>query len=155
MPPPTRSTDDTCNSTVVSYQLIQAARAHRSRAHSILAEAGLYPGQELVLMALYNDDGQTLGALAAGLCVQPATITKMVNRMERGGLLSREPDPDDGRVKRIFLTDEARALRSQTRQAWASLEAETVSRLSADEQATLANLLGKVLDGLREAQPTE
>lgn len=147
--------DNFCKTDTLSYWFIQAARAHRARAGAVLAKTGLYAGQEMILMSLWNENSQTLTQLADDLCVQPATVTKMVNRMEKAGLLDRVPDPDDRRAKRINLTDTAHDLRAQTVCAFQTLEADTTRYLSAEEQATLRDLLGKVLAGLQEAEAVE
>jgi DNA-binding MarR family transcriptional regulator len=140
-----------CRTQTLSYWLIQAGKAHRARAQEVLAAAGLYPGQEMILMSLWNENGQTLSSLAEGLCVQPATVTKMVTRMEKAGFIERRPDPNDGRSRRIYLTDAGLSVREETLGAWMALEADTVRFLSSDEQNILRNLLDKVADGLRSS----
>jgi DNA-binding MarR family transcriptional regulator len=49
--------------------------------------------------------------LARAANLEPSTMTGLLDRMEREGFVRREPDPDDRRVMKIFLTDEANAVR--------------------------------------------
>ena len=51
-----------------------------------------------MLFALYKKDGQSQKDLAKQLNINPATITVMLTRMEKAGLLERRKDPDDQRV---------------------------------------------------------
>ena len=52
----------------------------------------------------------TLGALAAAEQVRPPTMTHLVRALERMGLVTRVPDPDDGRIVRIAATRRGKAL---------------------------------------------
>lgn len=72
----------------IDYLLAQICRLHRIRAHALLEDLGLYRGQPPVLRALWEREGLTHSELAARLHVQPATITKMIQRMERTGFAS-------------------------------------------------------------------
>src|SRR5262245_5936389 len=92
----------------VSYLLVQICKAHRNYAESVLNELGLHTGQEIFLMQLWANEGLSQSQLADSICVQPATITKMLQRMESNGLIERRPDQEDSRVSRVYLTDQSR-----------------------------------------------
>ncbi len=94
----------------VSYRLVQAAKAYRQRSSNVLAQVGLHPGQDQVLKALSENDGQTMGSLASALSVQPPTITKMIGRLSAQGLLERRQSESDARSSSVFLTDQGREL---------------------------------------------
>lgn len=132
----------------VGFALARAGAAHRGRAHALLAEIGLHPGQEFLLHVLWEHDGAYPSDLSQRLGVEPATVTKMLRRLEGSGVVRREPDPQDGRRVRVCLTDQGRALEEHTHAAWRRLEAETIAALNPDERATLRALLDKVRDGL-------
>ena len=85
----------------LGYQLAQVCKAHRNKAGSLLAPIGLHAGQELILAHLGNEDGQTQSQLVDVVCIQPATITKSLDRLEAAGLVQRRTDGEDGRVSRI------------------------------------------------------
>ena len=65
----------------VTFRLAQAAHAYRVRSGSRLARIELHSGQENLLKALDEKDGQSMSDLAAVLGVQPPTITKMISRL--------------------------------------------------------------------------
>ena len=61
------------------------------------------------LSCLYEKDGLLAKDLARELEVDAGTLTPMIDRLERQGLVRRCPHPDDRRATRICLSDEARA----------------------------------------------
>jgi DNA-binding MarR family transcriptional regulator len=132
----------------INTALIRAARAHRSAAASLLGEVGLHPGQEALLMQLWEGDGRTQAELAEALAVEPPTVTKMLQRMEMAGLLVRKPDPDDGRAQRVYLTAKGKRLRQRVDRLWSKLASQSVDGLSPRQQATLRTMLARVTENL-------
>lgn len=72
------------------------------------AELGLTTAQLRVLFLIRATPGVTAGELAHRLSVTPPTISGIVDRLVRLGLVLREPDPVDRRLVRNTLTDEGR-----------------------------------------------
>lgn len=132
----------------INTALIRAARAHRSAAASLLSEVGLHPGQEALLMQLWEGDGRTQAELAEALAVEPPTVTKMLQRMESAGLVLRKPDPLDRRAQRVYLTAKGKRLRQRVDRLWAKLASQSVAGLSKSQQATLRTMLARVTDNL-------
>jgi DNA-binding MarR family transcriptional regulator len=67
------------------------------------------PSYGSVLVPLFEEDGLRMGELARRALLSKQTMTEMVRRLERDGLLERRADPSDGRASLIFLTDRSRA----------------------------------------------
>ncbi|MEU3460194.1 MarR family transcriptional regulator [Streptomyces sp. NPDC006733] len=130
--------------TDVSHAVFRTARAHRMAAGRLLRGAGLYAGQELLMMRLWDAGPQRQAELIKVLELDPSTVTRMVQRLEQSGLVTRRPDPDDGRAVLVEATGAGHALRAPVEDAWRSLEEITVARLSPDEQRELARLLARV-----------
>jgi DNA-binding MarR family transcriptional regulator len=63
----------------------------------LLDEMGLTYPQYLVLNVLGEEDGRTIGAIAARLALDSSTITPLVKRMEAAGLVERRRSPDNDR----------------------------------------------------------
>jgi DNA-binding MarR family transcriptional regulator len=126
------------------FVLAQVSHLHHRRVRALLEDLGLYRGQPPMLHMLWEQDGRNHSELAAALNVQPATITKMVQRMERAGFVQRRSDPADQRVSRVFLTDEGRAVQSAVLQAFVRLEQDTLAGLSDTERQTLHALLLRI-----------
>lgn len=130
------------------HLLVQICRAHRNKAQELLARVGLHPGQEFLLMNLWLEDGPRQSELADQLCVQPATLTRMIDRMEKAGYIRRQPDPDDQRVSRVYLTDNGRALQKEIEAVWMTLETISFANLTTDERVLLRRLMLQVYQNL-------
>ena len=123
-------------------------RLNRGFMHSLWDELGLYRGQPFLLAVLWESDGITHSELARRIHVSPATVTNMVKRMEKGGLLERRPDEVDQRVSHVYLTEAGRAIRERVDQRWRELESRVFGSFTEDEQEMLASLLTRVREEL-------
>jgi DNA-binding MarR family transcriptional regulator len=145
-------TADTQGSTArdfpASWAIYSLARSHRALAASMLSELGLFPSQELILMQLWDEDGQSQKALGQTQRFDHSTIAKSVRRLETAGLIRREKSPHDGRVTLVFLTEAGQDLKSRTLQIWEELERKTVQSLTAEEQAQLVRLAQRIIPNL-------
>ncbi|MBL8157309.1 MAG: MarR family transcriptional regulator [Anaerolineae bacterium] len=128
----------------LGYLMTQICRGHRNRAQELLSELGLYTGQEILLMHLWEQDGRTQSELADLMCIQPATLTKSIDRMSQVGLIERRPDTEDGRVSRVYLRPEGRAMRESVEAVWRQVEAESFANLTTEERILLRRLLMQV-----------
>lgn len=77
------------------------------------AELGFSPGQFPVLIELWNEDGLTQREILDRLEIEQATLANTLSRMERDGLIRREPHPRDKRAVRNFLTEKGRAIETE------------------------------------------
>ena len=99
-----------------------------------------YP-QYLVLSALWEVDGQSVGSIAERLGLDSSNVTPLVKRMEAAGLLSRERNPADERQVVVSLTDPGRDMQArsaclgQTLFASAGLGVDKLVQLNKDVQA--------------------
>lgn len=127
----------------------QICRLKHARIHTLLETLGLYRGQPSVLQALWEQEGLMHTELARCLQVQPATITKMLQRMEKAGFIERRPDPDDQRVSRVYLTDAGRAVRADVQQVWRQLEEEAFAGFTLEERVLLRRFFLQVRENLK------
>jgi len=67
------------------------------------------PSYGSVLLPLFEEDGLRMGELARRGRLSKQTMTELVRRLERDGLVERRADPDDGRASLIFLSARSRA----------------------------------------------
>jgi DNA-binding MarR family transcriptional regulator len=77
----------------------------------VLRALGLTYPQYLVLLVLWEEEPQTVGALGARLYLDSGTLTPLLKRMEAHGLIARRRDPADERRVLVTLTDQGRSLR--------------------------------------------
>lgn len=80
----------------------------------ILDEWGITYPQYLLLSALWEKDGQLIGALAERLALEPSTITPLVTRLAASGFVERERDPSNGRQVIVRLREQGRALQERS-----------------------------------------
>ncbi len=119
-----------------------------------LAEEGLMPLSWYdVLLALYEAPERKLRMheLARAILVTRGGLTRLVARIEKAGLLRREPDPADGRGLFAVLTDEGLEALRKTWPTYARGIAEHFGRhLSDEETQVMTEALGRVLAAARE-----
>lgn len=85
-----------------------------SRAYKPMLDAlGITYPQYLVLHALWEEDGRTVGAIADRLGLESSTVTPLVKRLESAGLVARARNPNDERQVQVSLTKAGRAIREQ------------------------------------------
>lgn len=132
----------------IGYLIVQICKAHRQRAENALNELGLHVGQEMVLFQLWREDGVTQSELIEQLCIEPPTMTKMLQRIEKAGFVQRQQDSQDARVSRVYLTETGRALEQPVTQIWQNLDELSLSGLSVIEQALLIRLMMQLRDNL-------
>jgi MarR family transcriptional regulator, organic hydroperoxide resistance regulator len=76
--------------------------------------------------------------------VEPPTVTRMLRRLEKCGLVERRQDPRDARSLRIYLTEEGRSLEEAVARCWEKVEEKTFAGMSVGERRTFQRLLTKV-----------
>jgi MarR family transcriptional regulator, organic hydroperoxide resistance regulator len=135
---------------MVGYALVQACRAHYTRVRVLLNKLGLHPGQEMFLLSLWEEEGLAQTELADRLHVQRATVTNTVTRLEAVGLVRRQPDVEDGRIYRIYLTEEGKKVHEATRSIWLEMESAITNGLGDDEMSALTDLLARVTTNLSD-----
>jgi DNA-binding MarR family transcriptional regulator len=124
--------------------LTQICRLHHARAHALLEGLGLYRGQPPLLWTLAAEPGLAHSELAARLHVTPATVSKMVSRMEKLGILETRDDVEDQRISRVFLTPAGQALHAQAGTVGEQLGAEAFESFTAADLAQLEGYLRQI-----------
>lgn len=82
--------------------------ALNKRSRRLLRDAGVTAPQRFLIKVVGMRPGCTPGELARFLHVTPATVTRVVQRMEAAGFLRREADQEDSRRVRLHLTPKGR-----------------------------------------------
>jgi MarR family transcriptional regulator, organic hydroperoxide resistance regulator len=93
---------------------IYSANLAFSRVYKPVLEAlGLTYPQYITLIALWEEDGQTVKGLSERLFLEPSTMTPMLKRLEAMGYVTRTRGTEDERIVRIGLTEAGRAVREK------------------------------------------
>jgi MarR family transcriptional regulator, organic hydroperoxide resistance regulator len=128
----------------ISHAIFRVSRLHRMVAGKLLRRVGLHPGQELVMMQLWELGPQRQADLISLLDSDAATMTRTVRRLEHAGFVRRVPLAEDKRAFLIEPTAASRALRTQVEHIWTQLEQIAVRGVSVRERRTIL----RVLEGL-------
>lgn len=97
----------------------------------LLTELGLTYPQYLVMLALWEQEGQTIGELGERLRLDSGTLSPLVRRLEQSGLVQRRREAQDERKVTVHLTAEGRFLRRRA----TKVPRELASWFGGDEQA--------------------
>lgn len=129
----------------VSFAIFALARSHRAKAAGMLADIGLFPGQEILLMQLAEKDGKPQKSLCESIGLDHSTVAKSVARLERDGLIERRKCPEDGRISQVHLTARGREKTDAIARVWAELERQTIRDLTEAERETLMAAARKIV----------
>lgn len=137
----------------VAQLLAQVCRmtGHRLRGH--MEKIGLHRGQGFALIHLWHKDGIPQRDLARSMHISPASVTNMLQRMERAGWIARKRDEADQRVVRVFATPKAQKMRIHAKRAFQEMEDDLAAVYTPEEQETLKRLLLKLHNRFNTAAP--
>lgn len=117
--------------------------AARFAAHGF---AEVRPAYGSILIPLFEDDGLRMSELARRARLSKQTLTTLIPRLERDGLIERRSDPDDGRAALIFLTARASAFAPVAAAVLAELGDEVTQAVSTRDLATTTRVLQALMD---------
>ncbi|NHE58622.1 MarR family winged helix-turn-helix transcriptional regulator [Cyclobacterium plantarum] len=106
------------------------------------------PDQFRVLTHLWQQDGLQQTALASCTNRNRANITRIIDILEREGIVERKDDPGDRRVFRIYLTQKGKALKKDTAACAAQSIADSLQGISDSEIETCKKVLLKIRENV-------
>ena len=127
-------------------ELVRASFATMAVLSKIGAENDLSLTQ-LRVCGILRDRRPRMAALADYLGLEKSTMTGLVDRAEKRGLMARAPSAEDGRAIEVFLTREGGALVERLYAEVKSALAPLTGQLNAADQGRLQELLRRMLDG--------
>jgi len=134
-----------------SYLLWQAAHGVAGQIREDVRAAGIPTPIWRSLVGLYDSDGMTVGDLAAAVSVLQPTMTKVIDRMERDGYVTRKTGRDDRRKTLIHITPEGKKLIRDLLPVAKAHERALLENYSDKEVATLKRMLRELIE--RSQQP--
>ncbi|MFI6046820.1 MarR family winged helix-turn-helix transcriptional regulator [Nocardia sp. NPDC051321] len=134
------------------FPLYAASRAMTAVYRPKLERLGLTYPQYLVMLALWEQDGRSVGEVCHALALDSGTLSPLLKRLEAAGLVRRQRAEDDERRVDIQLTERGRDLRAEARGIPAEM-AEACG-LSVDEFLALRATLRRLTSAL-SAAPNE
>ncbi|MDQ0323496.1 DNA-binding MarR family transcriptional regulator [Pararhizobium capsulatum DSM 1112] len=122
---------------MLCFSIYSAGHAFTQLYRPLLDKLGLTYPQYLVMVTLWNRDGQNVKELGGTLFLDSSTLTPLLKRLDAAGLITRTRNPKDEREVLLHLTEEGRALSNQATaimrcvEEALGLDAETVSSIKA------------------------
>ncbi|SDP13451.1 MarR family protein [Pseudomonas arsenicoxydans] len=117
----------------------------------ILERLGLTYTQYITIVALWEQDNQTVGSLGEKLFLESNTLTPILKKLEAMGFLQRQRDPEDERQVRINLTKQGKALREDQPETGLS----GATGLTQEEFTQLQKSIVKLRNNLIKSMNTE
>jgi DNA-binding MarR family transcriptional regulator len=128
----------------------------RRNSESVYGESGqeLPPGRRQAILVLSRGELR-MGELARRLGLQVSTVTRLVDKLERAGLVERRPGAADRRSVTVALTASGGEVAERLRAARAAFMVEVLDVLEPAEQRQLVKLMAKVGSALGERTERE
>ncbi len=120
------------------FSVYSASHAFNRIYKPLLDGLGLTYPQYLVMVALWQEDDQSVRNIGEKMYLESSTLTPLLKRLEAAGLVSRKRDPKDERSVRVSLTEDGKALRTKAEEIptcileATGLDLETAKRLNRD-----------------------
>jgi len=108
--------------------------------------AEVRPAYGSILIPLFEEDGLRMSELARRAQLSKQTLTTLVPRLERDGLIERRSDPGDGRAALVFLTRRSRAFEPVAAAVLAELDDEVARLVSTRDLDTTMRVLHALMD---------
>jgi MarR family transcriptional regulator, transcriptional regulator for hemolysin len=134
-----------------AFILNDVARMLRTYADQKAAQFGITRAQWVVLARLERFQGLKQSELAEMLDLQPITVTRLLDRLCRNGLIERRSDPSDRRAKRLYLTPAAKPLLDRLTDLGEELMTTTLNGVERDSVELMIGKLATVKENLRHA----
>ncbi|MCG8493843.1 MAG: MarR family transcriptional regulator [Sneathiellales bacterium] len=107
-------------------------------------DLGITPVQFASIAAIASVEAVDVTRLSQIIGFDKATLGSVIDRLEKRGIVRREPHPQDRRIKLVVLTKEGYALLEETLPLAERSQERFLENLNSKEQATLLSLLSKV-----------
>lgn len=130
------------------HQVMHRVRLHQRTA--LQEQGALTPMDARVLGYFGRHPGATLKDLAAHSGRDKAQLARLIKGLRESGWLHAEADPEDRRNQQLWLTDTGTAVHQRLSVTMRDVARRAVQGLQAAERRTLVELLGRVLDNLKD-----
>jgi MarR family transcriptional regulator, transcriptional regulator for hemolysin len=137
----------------IGYWILIAARTYERAMQQELVPTGITHRQCQVLGWLAHDGPLSQVELADRMGIEPPTLVRILDRMERDGLLIREACEHDRRIKRIRVLPKAKPVWKKIVQCGERVRGQAARNLTTAQRQTLQELLGIVQSNLLHPNP--
>ncbi|MCQ2195633.1 MAG: MarR family transcriptional regulator [Paludibacteraceae bacterium] len=132
------------------FRLYTAARLFTACYSPYFKQFGITYPQYLVLMQLWENDNRVISEITERLHLETNTVTPLLQRMEKQGLIVRQKSAADSRQRIISLTSEGKRLEEQIKEVPNCLTKSVIENgISIEELERLVPLLDKLIDAVK------
>ena len=131
------------------FRLYTASRLVAGAYNPYFEQLGITYPQYLVLLILWENDHQPVNDIAKRLHLETNTVTPLLQRMEKAGLIVRKRGEKDTRQRIVSLTPQALAMREKAKEIPLGLAKEITRYVSEEELKAIIPVLDKLIDGLQ------
>jgi DNA-binding MarR family transcriptional regulator len=128
----------------VGFLISQLGFISSRRFHEALEPLGIGPREFLLMRFVAASNGQSQQALADRLQVPPSRMVALVDHLEDAGLVERRPDPDDRRVRGLYLTRKGRGVLDRAAKIAIDYETQLCAGINREERDQLIDLLQRL-----------
>ena len=133
------------------FRLYTASRLTTGAYHPYLDPLGLTYPQYLVLLVLWEKDRQPVNDIARRLMLETNTVTPLLQRMEKAGLIVRTKGQEDSRQRIVSLTKKGIEMREQAKHIPECLATDIIKTTgSVEELMQMIPMLDKLIEGLKQ-----
>ena len=111
-----------------------------------LAPLDITAAQYVILMSLAAQEADSASGLCKGISYDPGAMTRMLDRLERRGLIRRVAHPNDRRTSNLELTPEGKAVYPKLRESAMKVLNRFLTGFNQDEVRQMEGLLQRMLE---------
>jgi len=124
--------------------LLRARETVMEPVRDMLSESGISEQKWRVLRVVEETGPTQQTSIAKAACLLLPSLTRIINAMEKDGLLTRQPDQKDGRISLISITEKGRALIAEHAAESQKIFGEIKDQFGSENLDTLLNLLDEL-----------
>lgn len=132
------------------YLLMASQSMVQKELLSGLNDTPLSPGQPKVLDYLKEYDGASQKEIAYGCHIEPPTLTVLLTRMEKNGLIERRIRDNNRRTFYVYLTEEGRTYRDRVSEEFQKIETIVFQGISEKEKDMFTNTFLQIYENLKK-----
>ena len=126
------------------------SKLYQDQIQTISAKEHIKSTYQVLLRVIAQEDGLSQLEIANRVHLAPPTVSITLQKMEKEGLIAREPDPEDLRQVKVHITDEGRAMDDIVLQAGKVIEKSILKGISQEELDAIYPILVKMKKNILE-----
>ncbi len=140
------------NKRELNHMLVKVGAKHRRRSAYEFMKHNLSSGQPRMLNFLFENDGCIQREIASACHMEPASVTSVLNSMQRAGLIERKPVVGDKRALRVWLTEKGKENKKIVDEIFVTMADECFKGFSEDEKQLCGSFLNRIFTNMTDQE---